>query len=695
MTPIILTPSQQTALEAFQRFLNGTEQVFILKGAAGTGKTTLISELLCLLRNANRQFCLMAPTGRAAFIIGNKTKTPAYTIHRSIYSLTRLQPTEHNQEEGEDGGLHAQFGLKKNSDSPTTIYIVDEASMISDAYSDNEAFTFGSGCLLQDLMGYVNGRKIIFVGDYAQLPPIGMNFSPALDADYLSRKYNCTVAEWILREVVRQGADSSILSNATKIRDSIEAKTFIEFKLADAEDCLSADSDLLQPYYQLSAEKPSAKAAVITYSNKQALLYNRSIRKHYFGEDVPQLITGELLMIARNNYAYPCELFNGNIVVVVACESDADVVRRNIRIKIGKDRIESVELRFRQVTIRFNAGDHAEEQSVVILENCLEDPTPSIGGLLSRALVVDFNTRLPQDIQCQLSTIKRLLRSKSQLSSEQQALCDKYTTLLSSDRYYNAVICKYGYAVTCHKAQGGEWENVFVDMCRFGGTANEAYFRWVYTAITRAGKRLWHYRSPEFNYISNLVVADIQKSDHLAISTYRSPDAEDFCVARFQRLQELAKQYELSVTDDKSRSFQHWISFSDGRHERATFILWYKQHGYNGKTVRQNTSSEEFAVLCNGLLDKSLIPGQIPFSPANRPFAQKLHDYMLTLFDELDIQLLDIVQEQYQDTYHVKTDGLAKVAMAYNAKGNYTYMKPISTLGSEDAKLVALCAKFK
>jgi hypothetical protein len=166
-------------------------------------------------------------------------------------------------------------------------------------------------------------------------------------------------------------------------------------------------------------------------------------------------------------------------------------------------------------------------------------------------------------------------------------------------------------------------------------------------------------------------------------------------VARFQRLQELAKQYELSVTDDKSRSFQHWISFSDGRHERATFILWYKQHGYNGKTVRQNTSSEEFAVLCNGLLDKSLIPGQIPFSPANRPFAQKLHDYMLTLFDELDILLLDIVQEQYQDTYHVKTDGLAKVAMAYNAKGNYTYMKPISTLGSEDAKLVALCAKFK
>lgn len=692
MNNIQLTQSQLSAIAAFRQFLDGDEQVFMLKGAAGTGKTTLVTEFLKILEGQKREYGLMAPTGRAAYIIGDKTGKPAYTMHRSIYSLSKLKSTSQNKEDEDDGGLHLRFGLKGNNDSLNTVYIVDESSMVSDNFSENEAFSFGSGCLLTDLFEFARGRKIVLVGDYVQLPPVGMNFSPALDKDYIETKFSCKVAEFVLCEVMRQSDGSVMLSNASKIRDAVERKTFIEFSLDKGDDAIAENVDLLAPYFRLSEYKPSVKAAVIAYSNKQALDYNLAIRRHYYGDAAPRLKAGDLLIICRNNYAHAYELFNGNIVQVETCQPDSEIITRYIRVKLGKNRIEQVELRFRYATICFAVRGERVSLNVMLLDNFLDDSSGSVSGLLARALIVDFNNRLPQNIKSRESEIRRLLRSKEKLTVEQQELCDEYVNLLNKDPYYNAVICKYGYAMTCHKAQGGEWENVFVDMCRFGGTANEDYFRWAYTALTRASKRIWHFRSPDFNYISNLVVEEITPSTNIKVSNYSG--GGNFCDSRFARLTALAMQNGLSVSEDRSKQYQHIITFADKNEATAIFQLWYKAKGYSAKDVLLSSTSEELTALCTPLIDASYAPGIVPFSAPGRPFAEKLVDFVKSQVDEVGIQLLDITQEKYQDVFHLKTDGIAQIGLTYTAKGNYTYMRLSSSLGPLDTKLQALRERF-
>lgn len=692
MSNFQLTQSQLSAITTFKKFLNSDVQVFMLKGAAGTGKTTLVTEFLKILDGQKREYGLMAPTGRAAYIIGSKTGKPAYTIHRSIYGLSKLKSTSQNKEDEDDGNLHLRFGLKPNNDSLNTVYIVDESSMISDKFAVNEAFSFGSGCLLTDLFDFARGRKIVLVGDYAQLPPVGMNFSPALDKDYIETKFSCKVSEFMLREVMRQSDGSVMLSNASKVRDALERKSFIEFRLDNGDDSIAEKIDLLRPYYSLSESKPSVKAAVITYSNKQALDYNLAIRRHYYGSASPRLKEGDLLMICRNNYNHEYELFNGNIVQVEACQPDSEVTTRYIRVKLGKNRIEQVELRFRRATLCFAIRGQRVSLNVVLLDNFLDDPSSSIGGLLARALIVDFNNRLPKNIKSRESEIRRLLRSKEKLTIEQQELCDQYINLLKNDPYYNAVICKYGYAMTCHKAQGGEWENVFVDMGRFGGTSNEDYFRWAYTALTRASKRVWHFRSPDFNYISNLVVEEIKPSANIKISNYSA--GGNFCDLRFERLTTLAKQSGLSVSEDRSKAYQHIVTFTDKNGAKATFQMWYKAKGYSAKDVLLSSTSEDLTALCTPLIDTSYSPGPVPFSAPDRPFAEKLVNFVKSQIEEIGIQLLDITQENYQDVFHLKTDGIAQIGLTYTAKGNYTYMRLTSSLGPLDTKLIALRERF-
>lgn len=689
---IRLTESQQSAITAFKEFLESTSQVFMLKGAAGTGKTTLVSEFLKILDEGNREYGLMAPTGRAAYIIGGKTGKLATTIHRAIYGLTTLKATRQNKDDEDDGGLHLRFALKNNEDSINATYIIDESSMVSDAFSENEAFFFGSGCLLTDLFEYAHGRKIVLIGDYAQLPPVGMNFSPALDKDYVEKKFGCKVTEVVLREVIRQSTNGIMLSNATRIRESIEQKSFIEFKLEDGDDSKAEDIDLLSQYYQISPTKPDVRSAIIAYSNRQALDFNIAVRHHYYGESAPRLKPCDLLMICRNNYSYEHELFNGNIVQVESCQPDNEIIERQVRVKLGRDKIETVDLRFRKVTIRFGVNGKPVSLNVMLLDNFLDDPNGSVGGLLSRALIVDFNNRLPENIKSHYNEIRRLLRSKDKLTKEQQELCETYAKLLNKDPYYNSVICKYGYAMTCHKAQGGEWDNVFVDMCRFGGTANEDYFRWAYTALTRASKRLWHYRAPDFNYISNLVVESIQRSNNIKVSIFA--ENGEYLESRYRRIKSLCDKSGISVSEDKSCQYQHRLTFNSINNEHAEYTLWYNAKGYSGKDILQQTSSNDFALLCKRIIDDSFAPEAVSFIAPSRPFAEKLVYFVKSQIEELGIQLLNITQESYQDVFHLKTDGLAKLALFYTSNGNYTYMRLQSSIGSEDQKLEALRQRF-
>lgn len=213
MKPLMFTPSQQSAIQTFEDFLKSDDQVLMLKGAAGTGKTTLLKEFITILQKEHRGFGLMAPTGRAAHIISEKTGANALTIHRYIYAMEKLRANNLTKDEEENDTLHFSFALKENAAEKDFIYLIDESSMISDQYTASELFMFGTGFLLSDIFQYAEGRKIIFVGDYAQLPPVGMNFSPALDKNYLTEKFKCGVAEITLTEVLRQDPESVLLEN--------------------------------------------------------------------------------------------------------------------------------------------------------------------------------------------------------------------------------------------------------------------------------------------------------------------------------------------------------------------------------------------------------------------------------------------------------------------------------------------------
>lgn len=687
-----LTDSQKAAVRAFEEFLQGNCQVFMLKGSAGTGKTTLVREFLSLLDGRQRPVCLMAPTGRAAHILGSKTNHAASTVHREIYGLSGQRATGQNKENEEDVALQLRFKLRDNTESPNTVYIVDEASMVSDSFSENEAFSFGSGCLLSDLFEYVHGRKVVFVGDYAQLPPVGMNFSPALDGEYMQEKFSCKIAEVMLTEVMRQGGESVMLSNALRVRDSIDRKIFNEFRLSSGHDSVAEKFDILAPYFELFPTAPSVRSIVVAHSNKQVLEYNLSIRRHYYGEEAPRLQPGELLMICRNNYAFEEELFNGSIVKVKACQSDHEFVQHSVRVKVGKDRVEPVTLRFRNATICFSSFGKPVELRVMLLDNFLDDSSGALGSLLTRALIVDFNNRLPDGLRAKMSAVRSQLKAGKKLSVEQQEAKEAYERLLYKDPYYNAVICKYGYATTCHKAQGGEWENVFVDMSRFVGTANEDYYRWAYTALTRASKRIWHFRAPDFGYISGLEVMEIQLASKIKVSNYS--DGADFRLARFQRIRKLAAKAGLTASDDLSKPYQHLITLGDEQGNKATFQLWYKAKGYNGTMSTMSSTSEELTALGCTLIDNSYAPDEIPFRAPERPFAEKLVSFVRSQLDDLGIQLLDITSEAYQDVFHLKTDGLAQMSLNYNRRGVYTYMRLISSLGPNDEKLQALRRRF-
>lgn len=696
MKPLMFTPSQQSAIQSFEDFLKSDNQVLVLRGAAGTGKTTLLKEFIAILQKEHRGFGLMAPTGRAAHIISEKTGANASTIHRYIYAMEKLRANNLTKDDEENDTLHFSFALKENATEKDFIYLVDESSMISDQYTDSELFMFGSGFLLSDIFQYAEGRKIIFIGDYAQLPPVGMNFSPALDKNYLTEKFKCGVAEITLTEVMRQDSESVLLENVTKLREKIDAKNFVEFKLTPGPKFCITETDLLGPYYSLSQNTPSSRGAIITHTNRIALDYNIRIREHYFGINAHKVQEGDLLLIARNNYNYTYELFNGNIVKVIAAQSDNEVEKKTIRIKLGRGKYNEVDLYFRNVTFAFRYKGESVTLSAKILDNFLDSPEGQLDGDILRAMVIDFEERLPSEIKSNLYGIRKYLRSNKADDSRIKELAEAYKNHLLKDPYYNAVICKYGYAMTCHKAQGGEWENIYVDLFRFGGNRNEDYFRWAYTALTRSSSNLWYYRAPDFDYISDLTVPEIQLSNKVRVNI--SGEGDDFIQKRFERILNIADISEIRVSQDLTKQNQQIISFSNQEGKHCKIQLWYGKDGYNslvGK-IMYSSGDQMYDQQCTEIICQSFAPEnvEIPLDMEKRPFFRKLAEFVNEIANQTGVKILNITHEQYQDVFHLLTDAMAKVIFFYDKNGKYSHMQSISSLGQEDTKLEALRKKF-
>ncbi len=450
------TGEQEITIESFVNFLFSpkTDAVFLLKGYAGTGKTTLISALVKTLDQLKQKCVLLAPTGRAAKVFSHYAGHPAYTIHRKIYR----QRTFSNELDN--------FVMNANLHQHT-LFIVDEASMIA-----NEGLSggmFGTGRLLDDLIQYVyagQGCRLMLIGDTAQLPPVGEEESPALSASMLEG-YGLEVTEHCLTQVVRQEQDSGILYNATSLRRYIAEEDFFslpQIKVNGFPDIrIISGSELIDTINECYDKAGMDETMIICRSNKRANLYNKGIRNTIlYRED--ELNTGDLLMVAKNNYYWGTDCKELDFIA----NGDIAVVRRVRRTH------EMYGFRFADVTLCF--PDYNDlELDVKILLDTLHSDAP--------ALTREESERLFQAVQEDYSdiTVKRERMKK-----------------IKEDSWYNALQVKYAYAVTCHKAQGGQWQRVFVDQ---GYMTEEMltpdYYRWLYTAFTRATETLYLVNCPE------------------------------------------------------------------------------------------------------------------------------------------------------------------------------------------------------
>ncbi|MBK9290661.1 MAG: ATP-binding domain-containing protein [Bacteroidetes bacterium] len=381
---------------------------------------------------------------------------------------------------------------------------MDEASMVSNILSQGEFFRFGSGCLLNDLMIY--GRiqeasttsKIIFVGDPAQLPPIGMNFSPALDPDYLRETYKVPVSEAEMKEVKRQDANNGILNSATKIRQCLTSGYFNDFDMREN------GRDVFNPTYEHYLETYKAQTGtkiIICYKNKTALALNRAIRRDKFGDDLP-IQTSDTIIIGGNNYRLG--IMNGEFAVV--SEASPQVESREVRFYDKGGKTQSVKLTWRSIRLVLpDKNNQSRTVGGLMLENYLYGDN-YLKPEEQRALYVDFKNRHPK------------LKKGT----------EEFKEAIINDKYFNCILLKYGYAVTCHKAQGGEWDHAFVfwdigtkENFNFyqsvhdrSGKSNPEFYRWAYTAVTRASRKLFCINPPYFTSFSemNFIDANVQQA---------------------------------------------------------------------------------------------------------------------------------------------------------------------------------------
>jgi hypothetical protein len=495
---INLTNDQRNALEKLNAFLESDEQIFILEGYAGSGKTTMLKGFVEYLESLEKRYQLMAPTGRAAKVINQKTGFESTTIHKGIYSFEELQEIKQGEDENDVSFLY-QYKIRNNPEVNNSVLILDEASMVSDILSQGEFFRFGSGHLLRDLMTYgriqeaTTTSKIIFIGDPAQLPPIGMNFSPALDSNYLRETYKVSVSQAEMMEVKRQDANNGILISATKIRQCLTSGYFNDFDLRDN------GRDIFNPAYQDYLETYKSQQdqkIIICYKNKTALDLNRAIRRDRFGGDLP-IQPSDTVIIGGNNYRLG--IMNGEFAVV--SEASPSVESREVSFYIEKRKTKTVRLTWRRISLVLpDENNQPKTINGFILENYLYGDN-YLKPEEQRALYVDFKKRHPK------------LKKGT----------EEFKEAIINDKYFNCILLKYGYAVTCHKAQGGEWSNAFVFWDRGtqanfnfyesehnrSGKTNSEFYRWAYTAVTRASKKLFCINPPYFSSFSGMNFIDV------------------------------------------------------------------------------------------------------------------------------------------------------------------------------------------
>ncbi|HMC01299.1 MAG TPA: AAA family ATPase [Flavobacteriaceae bacterium] len=449
--PFTPTSKQDIALQQLSEFIfkSSKDQAYLLKGFAGTGKTTIISLIVTNLWKAKKSAVLMAPTGRAAKVISNYSKKEAFTIHKKIYFPKK------------DKGGGVKFVLQPNKHK-NTLFIVDEASMIPDIPSESKLLENGS--LLDDLIQYVySGHqcKLLLIGDTAQLPPVKLDLSPALNEKTLNLHYNKEVTTIELDEVVRQEQDSGILINATNMRESIENSFFdsFRFNLKGFKDIvrLTDGYEIMDSINDAYSNLGNEETAIIVRSNKRANLYNQQIRSRIlFNEN--ELTSGDFLMVVKNNYFWVKPTSEAGFI------ANGDILEVLEIFKIE----ELYGFTFAEVKVRMVDYPRMRPFETMLLLDTISAETPSLS--------YDDSNRLYQEVmkdyEKESSNYRKFLKVKN-------------------NKHFNALQVKFSYAITCHKSQGGQWNTVFVEQPYLPNGIDKEYLRWLYTAVTRAQEKLY------------------------------------------------------------------------------------------------------------------------------------------------------------------------------------------------------------
>jgi hypothetical protein len=485
-----LSPSQDIALTKLEAFLSNQSKVFILKGYAGSGKTTILKGLIDYLETQEREVDVIAPTGKAAKVLREKTSRGT-TIHRGIYNFEQLLPLKIESEDIAEKSFHYFFPIADKSNINRVI-IVDEASMVSNIKSHHELFTFGTGKLLDDLLSYAKihttSNKIIFVGDPAQLPPVTDSKSLALDIDFFLSN-DIKAEETQMTDVLRQEESNIILSNATKIRELLlqEKRNTLKFDY-DETHFLNISDDLGPTTFVEQFPKPKiGNSAIITYSNNQAFSNNIAIREKIFPSK-KDITVGDVIVLNNNNYhSYAFGLYNGDIAQVVTVSSETETQSAPVFITEGTNKVrKNISLVFRNITLKFPNQD--ELIQCKIIDSFLNNSNSSLSVAEMKALYINFIMRFGE---------KQTQRKNQGLPYFREG-SEEFKDALKVDPYFNALKIKYAYSITCHKAQGSEWDTVFIDFRgRIG--LNDDCLRWSYTAITRAKQTCYCIHAPNFD----------------------------------------------------------------------------------------------------------------------------------------------------------------------------------------------------
>ena len=700
-----LYPQQQQALEHIKTFIEEKRShVFILKGYAGTGKTTMIKSVIEYAESVKKTPVVMAPTGRAAKILQQKTHKGATTIHSRIYAYQKLRTDRHD----EDGKpIKVEFKVEKQSDkrsdgvddiqlwfelcplaediSPTDLlFIVDEASLISSKQAKNELLHFGTDVLLDDLLTFVQplkGGQIIFVGDPAQLPPVTDNASMALEKQYFENKGLKTEC-FELTDVLRQQEGSAILDNAMLVRDVLNIETDHRNQLCfirtegEVED-LSME-EVVQRFVEHQPVPSIGNSIVVCYSNAKVKEYNDEIRNLYFPNN-SGLMVGDVLQVVKNTFLNGVMIYNGDFVTVIEVSDSTEVLSAPVWVdRNGKKEKVNVDLKYKNVTIK-TEGPLLIECKIIL--NLLESTYPTLKQEEITASYISYRMRHPE------------IKTNMEVP----------ISMLLEDKYFNALNAKYGYAITCHKAQGGEWKSAFVDYTGRTGLDNLS-LRWAYTATTRAIERLYGVNMPNITPLSKLVFSNIIKIGKIKdnVSFSEVPDNIPMLQnsTNAQRIKYISAESALNRIDMSIVSVQQF-QYKD-RYTILTvsgkevYDCCYNESGFYTSYIPLQTT-ENTPFIFEALKSYELATYNITYNPSLRGLIQ-LYNKMKSACDELCIDITNIIEdiEHYNIVYYLKTSGLCSNILFYvNKNGYVTKAQPASDIADKDEILKALIAKLK